>query len=277
MQQEKAAGSMAQSPLRCLILPKQAIHGKIPHHSGETQPWIFLKVLNKYPMQALSPDPFEADYQHYLEALLQGDRGRCESIVQSLIVRQIDILVLYESFFRRSLYEIGEMWAKNLISVAEEHIATAITESLLSQMQVDSPRQEKGQLRVVVSCIASDLHQIGAKMVANLFELHGWETYFLGANMPVTDLLDAIDRIQPQAICLSLALVEHIRALEVTIQEIRLRHPQTPIITGGSAFTNLDPATHAINRFNDVHILKSVVQLEGLIDSVGTPSAPPPV
>lgn len=209
----------------------------------------------------------EPVYSQYFKALLQGDSRQCKSIAQSLLDEGLGMLDLYEHLFRRTLYETGELWAKNLISVADEHIVTAITESLLSQLHTPGAGSEKESKRVLISCVTSDLHQIGAKMVSNLFELQGWESYYLGANMPITDLLDVIDRIQPSIICLSLALVEHLKTLEVTIREIQLRHPQTPIVLGGRAFVILDQGQHQLNQFQNVHILKSVIQLEQFISS----------
>ena len=214
-----------------------------------------------------SPVP-ETVYSRYLDALLKGDSSQCRSIVQSLLDDGCHLLDLYEQLFRRSLYEVGDLWAKNLITVAEEHIATAITERLLSQLQDLSTTDGNERKRVVISCVTSDLHQIGAKMVANLFETHGWDTYFLGANMPITELLGAIDRVKPDVICLSLALIENLKTLEVTIREIRSNHPQTPIVAGGRAFMNLDASQHNLGQQPNVHLLHSVIQLERFIESV---------
>ncbi|MBU2644642.1 cobalamin-dependent protein [bacterium] len=215
----------------------------------------------------MTPLVSEAVYNQYFNALLQGDRARCKSIALSLLDQGLNILVLYEQLFRRSLYDIGELWANGLISIAEEHIATAVTESLISQLHEPGIANGTDSRRVIISCVTSDLHQIGARMAANLFESHGWESYYLGANMPITDLLDAIDRVQPHVICLSLALIEHLKILAVTIREIQLRHPRTPIVVGGGAFGNMD--SHDQIGFQNVHVLQSMIELERFISSFG--------
>ena len=207
----------------------------------------------------------EDTYNQYLNALLTGDSTLCKGIVQDLLGLNISFLDLYDHLYRRSLADVGDLWAKNMITVADEHIATAITESLISQLQPVSSGLEKTGQRVLISCITSNLHQIGAKIVAGHFEQLGWDTYYLGANMPITDLLDIIDRIQPDVICLSLALVEHFKTLTLTIREIQLRHPQTPIVVGGQAFKKADPADQQLNAFQNVHILRSINQLDHFI------------
>jgi len=208
----------------------------------------------------------ETIYREYFNALLQGDSARCKGIIQSLLSQRYGILDLYENVFRRSLYDIGELWAKNMLTVADEHIATAITESLITQLHSTDAASGQVNKRVLVSCVSSDLHQIGAKMVANLFELSGWQSFYLGANMPVSDLLAAIERLQPDVICLSLALIEHLKSLDVTIHEVRGIDPQIPIVVGGLAFENLDVGNHQWEQQNGVHIVHSLWQLEQLID-----------
>ena len=69
-------------------------------------------------------------YQEYLACLLAGNKERCQIIVADLLGAAIEIKELYIGLFQRSLYEIGELWERHKISVAVEHMATAITNFL---------------------------------------------------------------------------------------------------------------------------------------------------
>jgi methanogenic corrinoid protein MtbC1 len=71
-----------------------------------------------------------ATYNDFLGSLIAGSRSRCQNIVEKCMSPQLPIRVLYEQFLCRSLYEVGELWEFNKISVATEHVATAITEGL---------------------------------------------------------------------------------------------------------------------------------------------------
>ncbi len=97
----------------------------------------------------------------------------------------MELKSLYMDLFQRSLYAVGELWELNKISVAREHLATAITESLLNLVYPRLFENTPTGKKVVVSCAANELHQIGGKIVADFFELNGWESHFLGANTPV--------------------------------------------------------------------------------------------
>ena len=54
----------------------------------------------------------------------------------------------------------------------------------------DSDRQPLG--RVISACVAGELHEIGARMVADLFEMAGWDTTFLGADVPRDSVVDML-------------------------------------------------------------------------------------
>jgi len=73
----------------------------------------------------------ETIYEEYLDHLLGGNKTSCHQIVNQLLDMGTDIRSIYEDLFWRSLYQVGELWEQNRISVAHEHLATAITESLL--------------------------------------------------------------------------------------------------------------------------------------------------
>ncbi len=59
-------------------------------------------------------------YRNYFQALLAGRRAQCRDIAQTLIDKQIAIKMLYSDLFQRSMYEIGELWENNRITVANE-------------------------------------------------------------------------------------------------------------------------------------------------------------
>ncbi len=130
----------------------------------------------------------------YCQALLDGNSWQCQDMVQQLIDEGVPVPTLYTELFQQSLYQVGEMWQRNQISVAVEHPATAITERLLTQV---SPHLlanvPPGGRRALISCSVKEYHQIGARMVADIMEARGWNVSFIGANAPLADLMQHIE------------------------------------------------------------------------------------
>lgn len=125
---------------------------------------------------------YEAVYQRYLEGLLTNNRHQCQINFVQWLEATPELRTLYEDLVRRSLYKVGELWEQGKISVATEHLATAISESLLNLTYPRLFAQPRIGKSAVVTCVANEYHQIGGKMVADIFELNGWRGYFLGAN-----------------------------------------------------------------------------------------------
>lgn len=175
-------------------------------------------------------------YHSYLDALLAGKRSVCHQMVQEILKKDPDIKDLYVHLFQRALYEVGELWEKNKISVATEHIATAITESLLTLVYPVIFGAEHFGKKGLIACVPNEYHQIGAKMVADTFELNGWDGYFVGANTPTTELIDQIGQVQPDVIGLSLSIYFNLPQFETMLGEIKKEFPETPVWAGGQAF-----------------------------------------
>ncbi|MFP4474150.1 MAG: B12-binding domain-containing protein [Desulfatibacillaceae bacterium] len=203
-------------------------------------------------------------YDDYLNALLAGDRGVCLSHVQSLLDRDEAVGVIYKDLIHRSMYEVGALWERNRIPVSVEHMATAITESLLPLVYprvFSTPRIGK---KAVVSCIANEYHQLGAKIVADSLELLGWDAYFLGANTPARDLLSLIEVKQPDLLGLSVAVYFSVPNLVRAVETVRDAFPELPVFVGGQAFRW--GGLESVAGFRDVTHVEGLDQLEDAVE-----------
>lgn len=190
-----------------------------------------MKLLNTLP-----PFAYEEAYRRYLEGLLTNNRQQCRVCFEQWLAATPELRTLYEDLVRRSLYEVGDLWERGRISVATEHLATAISESLLNLTYPRLFARPRLGKSAVVTCVANEYHQIGGKMVADLFELNGWRGYFLGANTPVRDVQALIAEKQPDVVALSVASAFSLDALISGAGEIRAAFPKVPILVGGQAF-----------------------------------------
>lgn len=204
-------------------------------------------------------------YEKYLGFLLQGRRNDCARIVQELLAQGIQVKSLYLDLFQKSLYAIGELWELNKISVAKEHLATAITEGLLNLVypRLFERRPVHQRKKVVISCAANEYHQIGGKMVADIFELNGWEGHFLGANTPIDQLVEYIQEAKPDVVGLSLSVYFNIASLKAEIEAIRSNFVNLDIFVGGQAFRWGN--TKLLKKYPGTYYIDSLDSLEAAI------------
>jgi MerR family transcriptional regulator, light-induced transcriptional regulator len=178
----------------------------------------------------------EALYQEYQSKIIAGDRGRCVEIVKELLESEIQLKELYIQLFQRSLYEVGRLWETNKISVAVEHLCTSITESLINLVYPYMFAAEHSGKKAVITCTPGEYHQIGARMLADYFELKGWDSYFLGSNTPVTGLVKFIEECHPDLLAVSMSVYFNLNSLHTLVKSVCEYFPDLEIIVGGQAF-----------------------------------------
>ncbi len=207
----------------------------------------------------------DKEMDEYIASLIKGERNRCGDVVNSLLDSGVSIRDIYVGLFTKSLYEVGNLWQANKISVAQEHLATSITESLFSLVytKLFLERKTAYTKKAVVSCVANEFHQVGGKIVADILETKGVNALFLGANTPVEDLFNMVLTEKPDILALSVAISSNIDGLMQVINKIRSNgFGELEVIAGGQAFNDgVDT-----NRFAGITILPTIAKLESYID-----------
>lgn len=202
-------------------------------------------------------------YLEYLHLLLKGRKDECHQVVQSLLKDDIAIRVLYTELFQKSMYRVGELWEQNRISVAREHLATTITESMLNLTYPYLFQGNYSGKKAVISCIANEYHQLGGKMVADIFEIHGWDTHFLGANIPEQELLRFIDELNPDVVGFSLAVYFNLPRLKSVLDKVRGNFQNLDIVVGGHAFAW--GGIKMLNTYSAIEYIESLNRLEKIL------------
>jgi methanogenic corrinoid protein MtbC1 len=198
-------------------------------------------------------------YEAYFDNLIKGNKANCRAVVEQLSEQHTPVSKIYNDLFKPALYQVGELWEKNKISVATEHMATAITETLMIQLQPQLFTTERVGKKAVIACVANEYHQIGAKMVADMFEMNGWDGFFVGASTPANELIRFIKSTNPDVVALSLSIYFNINDLKNTLAKIRSELPDLPIIVGGQAFRW--GGSELAQQFKGVQIINSINDL----------------
>ena len=120
----------------------------------------------------------------YLDTLLRVQSEAASRMIIKAVEQGVEIKDIYMYVFEPSQHEIGRLWQTNQINMYQEHFCTAATQNIMSQLYPYIFQNEKNGHKLVATCVNGELHEIGVRMVADLFEMEGWNTYYLGANTP---------------------------------------------------------------------------------------------
>ncbi|MFZ0312530.1 MAG: B12-binding domain-containing protein [Candidatus Korobacteraceae bacterium] len=174
----------------------------------------------------------------FLAALLGGQRQAALGIVEEALRSGHSILDVYVDVFTESLYRVGDLWEQNKISVAQEHLATSITQYAIAALyrQMVPAQVKRGSM--VVTGVAGELHQIGANIVADAMEAEGWTVRFLGTNLPHSSILTTVRDISANVLCISTTILSNLPSVVALMETVRSQlQDQTPkIVLGGAAY-----------------------------------------
>jgi methanogenic corrinoid protein MtbC1/DNA-binding XRE family transcriptional regulator len=177
-------------------------------------------------------DQFKKDY---LKALLAGDRAAAGEVIESLLASSIALPEIYLDFLSPVMVQIGELWGRGAINVAQEKLATQITLGQMAKLRLLQVGPRPSAHRVLVSCVEGEEHYIGARMAADLFMMEGWAVDFLGPNVPGISLIEMIKNRRPQLVALSATMQRNVKNAKGLIRQMTALSPRPKVLLGGQA------------------------------------------
>lgn len=173
----------------------------------------------------------------YLATLRPPDISAARHLTMRLLDEGMSATTLIDEVLGPAQQEVGRRWQVGEWTVAQEHAATAITDSVLAAMSlrvaVDA-RSAPG--RVVAGCVENEWHLLPLRMVTECLVGAGYDVVSLGPSVPSTHLAGFIADLDPLAVLLSCTNPLNLPGARRSIQAAH--DAEAPVIIGGRA---LDP------------------------------------
>jgi methanogenic corrinoid protein MtbC1 len=173
----------------------------------------------------------------FLELALAGHLGRARQAVLEGDELGMSLARIFDEVLRPALVEIGERWAAGSLTVAQEHVLSELVRDIVAQLTLRHLPGETGPAAIVAACVAGEDHDLGLRMVCGMLRERGIDVHFLGADVEHRFIVEAVQRLAPVAVLLSVSLDEHLPALDEALQAL-LTAPLAPrpaIVVGGNA------------------------------------------
>jgi methanogenic corrinoid protein MtbC1 len=171
---------------------------------------------------------------------------------------QISALSVLDDVLAPAMHDIGSLWEQAEISVADEHLATSVAHRLLATvapaLAVAPPKTRE---RILLATPAHECHTTGLLMAADVLHGAGYDTLVLGAGLPDSELVPALERHQPAIVAFSLTMpvADAFAETAAMVHEVL---PTAQVLTGGAANPNL-PWTIAAHHLERLDGLLAVV------------------
>ncbi|MEP7108977.1 MAG: cobalamin-dependent protein [Ferruginibacter sp.] len=183
-------------------------------------------------------NPLYTAAEKYLGLLLEGNKNMALAVITDLVKNGESVQSIYEHIFQATQYEVGLLWQTNRITVAHEHYCTAATQLIMASLYPYIFSSNKKGKKLLGCTVSGDLHEIGIRMVCDLFEIDGWDTYYMGANMPDENIISAVKEQKGEILAISATMPYHVSKVTELIKKLRSSgYPDLKIIVGGYPFS----------------------------------------
>lgn len=202
-------------------------------------------------MPAVAVD-FASLADRFVVAQLAGDRREAYRLcVEECLAYGARVVDVQSQVIRAAQRRIGSLWETNQISIAQEHLATGISQVVMARLYDAEPPGARNGKRIAIACVEGELHDLPARLVADYLDYAGFTVDFFGASTPARALVDALRVTPADLVALSATMTFHAPALREAVAVLRAAFPALPIVIGGRA-----------------------AQIHGLADALGVAVAP---
>jgi DNA-binding transcriptional MerR regulator len=178
----------------------------------------------------------------WIEACMNFDEETAQHILSQAFALFPIETVCFE-LLQRALHEIGQGWYEGSISVQQEHFASNLALRQLDALLLSAPVPKRSQ-RLLVACAPGEQHTFSALLLALLLRWRDLDVVYLGANVPVERLEEALQTVKPQLVIL---VAQTLYTAGTTTEMAAVLHQaQVPLAFGGAVFSQLEETRNRI-------------------------------
>ena len=199
------------------------------------------------PSHVAGDGPLRDAARRCLLAMLENRRQDAIELVLAKHAAGHSIADLHDQLLSPVQREVGRMWLMAEIPIADEHFISQIVRTCIDRLAALSPRTPRIGRTVLTFAVGGNLHDLPIRLVAERFELHGWDAWHLGADMPAEDLEWALQDRRVDLVAISATLVLQVGAARTAVARLRRAMAERcpPILAGGGPFT-VAPDLHRV-------------------------------
>lgn len=180
--------------------------------------------------------------QALYKKLTDGDIQSSVKIYEEHI-KIFDPADFFDKILRPVMYKIGEDWADNTISIATEHVASNVAQTLV-KIIMDKVSGSANKKKILVCVPLGEEHHLGCDVLETYLSIKGFKVYNIGTSIPTESILSFIEYNKPDIVLVSITLEDNISAGQRLVKKIKDQY-SIPILVGGFAFQS--EKTHKFN------------------------------
>ncbi len=169
-----------------------------------------------------------------LGAIRKLDAGELQTVLERAAAT-LGVPAFLDLVAGPTLQRIGQGWTEGTISIAQEHLASAVFQRVLGWI-LRVYEAKGGAPRMIVTTPPRCGHELGAMLAAGAAAAEGWNVTYLGADLPVAEILATARQVGANAVALSVIYPKVDAGLIIDLEQLRRGlDPRITILIGGAA------------------------------------------
>ncbi|MFW6066232.1 MAG: cobalamin B12-binding domain-containing protein [Planctomycetota bacterium] len=175
-------------------------------------------------------------FKQYIEHVFAGKRCEARELIYAAQDRGVPARKLLQKVVWPAMEQVERLYREDELPRISEHMATRINRMIADQLHGMLAREPKNGRRMVVLCGDGESEELGAQIVADLFEAEGWTVWFLGSGVPNDEVLEFLGKRTPDVLCIHGTRppeVPGVRNLISLIREVGICPDMQVMVVGG--------------------------------------------
>ena len=139
----------------------------------------------------------------------------------------------FDKVLRPVMYKIGDLWEKNKLEVATEHIASNTAHALVKIIS-ERVTKSKDKRSLLICTPPGEQHNLSCNILESFFSCKGYRVYNISPSAPADSILEQIKQVKPDKVFVSITLKDNIASGQRLVKKIQENY-KLPVYVGGLA------------------------------------------
>lgn len=157
-------------------------------------------------------------------------------IIYEEYVKIFNAANFFDKILKPVMYKIGDDWANDKISIATEHVASNVAQTLV-KIIMDQVSDTGNKKKILICVPLGEEHNLGCDVLETYLSIKGYKIYNIGTSIPTESILSFIDNNNPDTVLVSITLEDNLAAGQRLVRKIK-DHRDIPIFIGGFALNS---------------------------------------
>lgn len=158
-------------------------------------------------------------FNQIVEALQQYRIERCEQLLKRALLAY-EPLEYARDILLPALHLVGQLWHEEQINIAQEHMFSSCVKRIVLSMVNNLHQPSKHNPSMLFATPSAEPHEFGILLGCLIAAAEQYTCYYIGADLPAFDIIDASRNLKPDVIVIGLVKAPPEILTQIQLEEL---------------------------------------------------------